>query len=124
MKHKRGISVVMAAALLCSSVSLNISSAETSDVKSWGDNASYIIDYDTATVVITGKGELENTDTLKLSSPFKDDTFIEKVVIEEGITSICKNAFSGCTNLKEVDLPDSMESIGSNAFSGTEIYGS
>ena len=54
--------------------------ADVSEAKQWGDNASYVIDYDTATVTITGKGKLKNTDTAGTSnSPFKGDTFIEKL---------------------------------------------
>ncbi|WP_296586786.1 leucine-rich repeat protein [Ruminococcus sp.] len=57
-----------------------------------------------------------------MNSPFKNDTFIEKVVNRDGITSICLYDFNGCTNLKEVELPDSIEFIGRSAFNGTEIF--
>lgn len=36
--------------------------------------------------------------------------------IEEGITSICDMAFSGCSSLKKVCLPKSLEEIGVKAF--------
>lgn len=41
---------------------------------------------------------------------------IEKVVLEEGVTTIGDNAFSGCENLKDVSIPTTVETIGSNAF--------
>ena len=125
MKFKNIFSGIVSA-LMLSANSMSITTyADVSEAKQWGDNASYVIDYDTATVTITGKGKLKNTDTAGTSnSPFKGDTFIEKVVISEGITSLCNNAFNGCANLKEVDLPDSLEFIGRNAFTGTELFNS
>lgn len=123
MKFKKTISG-LASALMLSTNLMNITTyADISESKQWGNNASYVIDYDTATVTITGHGKLLNTDAAgNYDSPFKGDTFIEKVVIGEGITSLCQNAFYGCTNLKEVDFPDSLEFIGRNAFVGTELY--
>lgn len=45
-------------------------------------------------------------------------TSITSVVVEEGVTSVGSNAFSGCTYLVSVNLPDSLVRIGENAFSG------
>ena len=41
---------------------------------------------------------------------------VEKVVIEEGITSVGRHAFEDMYNLKEVVLPQSVTSIGTEAF--------
>ncbi|MBO4867161.1 MAG: leucine-rich repeat protein [Ruminococcus sp.] len=122
MKIHKAVLWLLTFILLSNTLSLNVSYAEESEVKTWGDNARYVIDYDTATVTITGKGKLKNTDVSNLNSPFKNDTFIEKVVNRDGITSICLYDFNGCTNLKEVELPDSIEFIGRSAFNGTEIF--
>lgn len=43
---------------------------------------------------------------------------ITKVVVQDGITHIDRNAFRNCTNLSEVALPSGLVSIGSGAFSG------
>ena len=40
------------------------------------------------------------------------------VTFDEGATTICDEAFSGCFRVESVVLPDSMISIGANAFSG------
>ena len=40
----------------------------------------------------------------------------ERYTIEEGVTSIAKYAFSGCSALTEVMIPDSVTSIGNEAF--------
>lgn len=42
---------------------------------------------------------------------------IKKVIIEDGVTSIGKSAFSKCINLTDVSIPDSMTRIGECAFS-------
>lgn len=46
---------------------------------------------------------------------------VEKVVIGEGITSICAYAFRNYPNLKEVAFPDTLDTIEQEAFSGTQI---
>lgn len=47
---------------------------------------------------------------------FKNNEYIEKVIIPEGITSIGKSAFAGCISLEEAVLPESCISIGRSAF--------
>lgn len=42
--------------------------------------------------------------------------FIEKVVIEEGVTRIGKNAFANCGKLTDVQIANTVESIGGDAF--------
>ena len=41
---------------------------------------------------------------------------IERVVVEEGVTTISDDAFYWCRNLTSVSLPSTLESIGYNAF--------
>ena len=60
------------------------------------------------TVIITA----ENIDTFQWS----DD--ITSIIIEDGVTSIKWNAFSGCTKLTSVVIPDSVTEIGDFAFEG------
>lgn len=43
---------------------------------------------------------------------------ITACVIENGVTSICQDAFYGCTALARVEIPDSITSIGQSAFGG------
>ena len=43
---------------------------------------------------------------------------VSNLVIPDSVTSICDNAFEGCTGLTSVTIPDSVTSIGSSAFSG------
>ena len=45
-------------------------------------------------------------------------TNLTELVIQQGVTGIGANAFSGCTGLTEIAIPDGVTSIGSSAFSG------
>ena len=47
---------------------------------------------------------------------YDNNSSINQVVINDGITSIGSYAFSSCNNLKSVTLPGSLESIGYSAF--------
>lgn len=47
---------------------------------------------------------------------FKNNTYIESIVIPDGILSIGEYAFSNCTSLKSITIPDSVTSIGEYAF--------
>lgn len=93
--------------------------ASAVDAKAWGDNASYTVDAKTATVTVTGTGDLKGTLS---GSPLTGDTAIKNVIIEEGITSIPSEAFKDCINLESVSIPSTVMSVGSDAFKNTAIY--
>ena len=61
-------------------------------------------------LTISGTGDMNGAPWLEKAAKIK------KVVIQEGVTSICDSAFSGCSNLVELELPQSMKRIGFFAF--------
>ncbi len=77
-----------------------------------GDSITWTLD-DSGNLTLSGSGEMWNYgyDT----SPFKEYE-IRKAAIEDGITSIGKYAFYGCSGLTELILPNSVTSIGNAAF--------
>lgn len=66
------------------------------------------------TAYISGTGTVHEED-------FEDYSYIPaKVVVEEGISGIGDDVFSGCLNLESVILPEGLKSIGNNAFAGCQ----
>jgi hypothetical protein len=69
-------------------------------------------------LTISGNGQIPDYDANLNKAPwYNDRSNIEKIVINEGVTSIGNYAFHGCHNLS-AKLPQSLKSIGNNAFSG------
>lgn len=82
-----------------------------------GDNLTWKLD-DEGTLTISGKGAMTEWVNID-SAPWKTySNTINKVVIQPGVTSIGKNAFSLCTNLESITIPKSVTSIGWKAFKG------
>lgn len=65
------------------------------------------------TLVIRGTGSMADFD----HAPWMEYcSSLKEVVIESGVTSVGKNAFSDCSNLTTVTIPDSVKHIGIHAF--------
>ena len=52
---------------------------------------------------------------------FQNETRIESIVFQEGVTQIGNQVFSGCSSLSSIKFPDTLETIGNVAFSGTGL---
>ena len=78
-----------------------------------GDSITWTLD-DSGNLMLSGSGEMWNNGYD--DSPFKDSG-IKTVTIGDGITSIGKYAFYGCSGLTELALPNSVTSIEEKAFS-------
>ena len=95
------------------------------------------------TLTIRGTGDMDDKMHRKGGCPWRDNNFIKKVIIKEGITSISYGAFthreslltvelpvglreikfrafSYCTNLTGMIIPEGVVSIGNQAFYGCE----
>ncbi|MBE6814806.1 MAG: hypothetical protein E7522_05080 [Ruminococcaceae bacterium] len=73
-------------------------------------------DEGTATLTITGSGAMADDEM-----PWKDYyDIIEKIDIENGVTSIGEFAFDSCMSLTSVTIPDSVTTISDFAFCGCE----
>jgi len=85
------------------------------DAKSFEGNQKAFWTYDKRTKELTigGKGLI---DDFNYGETPWSDIRVEKVTIQNGITSIGDNAFSGCTSLQSITIPDGVTSIGTWAF--------
>ena len=80
-----------------------------------GNNLTWSLDTETGTLTISGTGAM--TDYEYKSPWWYYRTSIKTVIINEGVTSIGKCAFSSCSSLTSVIIPNSVTSIGGGAFS-------
>ena len=93
-----------------------------------GEHLTWTYDTGTGDMIIEGYGKLEKTvDSLWWNSPVVQiaqysnnykATSPKRVILPEGVTSICSGAFSNFVLMKECTIPDGVTKIGSSAFSG------
>ncbi len=94
-------------------------SAETEKSGTCGENLTWVLD-NNGTLTISGTGDMEDYAPPTWSS---EGNLIKKVIIEDGVTSIGKEAFTPTSvfseyeNLTEVIISDSVTSIGDSVFS-------
>ena len=74
-----------------------------------GDNLTWTLDNE-GTLTISGTGEMTDFPWLEYY------TYIKKVIINNGVTSIKSDAFKNCSWIKSVTIPNSVVSIGNYAF--------
>lgn len=122
---KKFISAAVSCAILVSAATCNmtasaafsdtvISSSKTATSGTCGENVTWTLD-DEGTLTFSGTGEME---MLAFSTPPWGRSF-DKVIIEDGITSIAPTAFNGSI-MTEIEIADSVTSIGNFAFLSCE----
>lgn len=131
-KLMRLLAAVLALTMLCEMLPLaafaqsDIGQAVTAAVQgieeenslsgSCGENATWEVDYSTGRLTISGTGAMEDYSFYDEAPWYEHMYYINRVVIQKGITSIGKNAFEDCEYLTGVTIPEGVESIGDYAF--------
>ena len=81
-----------------------------------GENAQWTYDQETKELRISGSGAMSDYESNE-DVPWKMwKRELESIVVEEGISTIGKNAFCNCVELTEVSIPETMEKIETYAF--------
>ena len=123
-KVSKILSVILAVMMVISIIPITSSAAEpTSGI--CGDNLTWEFDEYTSTLTISGTGDMYYYDVyFNASNDEADDrpwqsysSKIKNIIINEGVTSISKKAFSGFTYLCFVTIPSSLIRIKDYAFS-------
>jgi len=115
---KKAIAVLLSILLLLASVAVNAGAAEvagTGECGKEGDNLTWTL-YDDGRLVISGDGEMSDTDSSYDREWNHCDVNISFIDFVGNITSIGANAFSDYRYLKEIIIPDSVITVGDNAF--------
>lgn len=124
---KRLVSLLLAFSMMLTFLPVGAVTAFAEDPEwSCGANASNIVtahfNSASGTLTFSGEGAMENYQTMHFVAPWKEiSNQIKKIVIENGVTSICSNAFYQCSDMQAtLDLSDAkaLTSIGNNAFYG------
>lgn len=123
-KFAVGIAAIIAAAnslgyMPYNPVDLPVHTAEAADIVASGEcgeegyDLTWSLD-SKGTLTISGTGEM---DSWALNSPWSEHSDkITKVIIENGVTTIGEQAFSGCKKIAEITIPDSVTNIKTGAF--------
>jgi|GEM_PF-1382838 hypothetical protein len=81
----------------------------------YGDNITYTVD-DEGTLTISGTGMMEPHLPMGfIASPFPS-TGVKRVVVNEGVSSLCNFAFCNFQSLEDVSLPETLVSMGERVF--------
>ena len=84
-----------------------------------GANVYWTLNQNNGKLTIYGTGSMDNWE---LHAPWNSNkSEIKSVTITYGVTSIGDFAFFGYRNLTSIEIPDSVTSIGRNAFSGCNV---
>lgn len=93
-----------------------ISAAAAATSGSCGDSLTWIFNESDGVLTISGTGEMDDY-MMGLLAPWgKYHSSLREIVVEEGVTTIGKNAFSTLQYVSNVSLPESLTAIGEGAF--------
>ena len=113
------LAVAMMLALLPTAAFAEDSTTIKYDCGKNGNNVIATLDTVTGTLTISGTGAMKDYDIINPDQPWLSQRdSIKHLVVENGVTSIGKNAFANCRSLETVELPQNgvLETIKFNAF--------
>ena len=123
MRMKKAIAIMSAAGLLLSAVpvmpvqTLTASAANGMNGGHITPDATWSLTIPSGVLTISGSGEIPDY-TIDPPPWYDYYGLCKEIIIEEGITSIGVQAFSGLFNVESVEIPDSVTTIKYGAFSG------
>lgn len=117
MKPRKKMLALLVCVLLLSACSEKITEKSAEASGTCGTDLKWY--FQDRTLYIRGNGAMTEFINTQLEIPWADyREKIEKVIIEEGCTTISESAFSDCEIMSSVVIPESLTSIDDYAFSG------
>ena len=114
--RKRLCVVAAIIALLCCTVfTVSVSAGDVFDSGTCGENVTWTLT-NGGRLYISGTGEMEDYTSGSQVPWNKYRSFIQDVVIIDGVTGIDSMALANCTNVTSITIPESVTSIGQDAF--------
>ena len=119
--------IILTAAPLSGFVGLNIDfgwikasavDSELAPTGQCGENVYWTFDKGTGLLTISGIGEMYSYYFNSKYSPFKNNSSIKTIVIEDGIINIGYSIFRDCTGLTSITISNSVTEIGNYSFYG------
>lgn len=87
-----------------------------------GDDLTFSLDTESGEMIVSGNGNMYDYSWSGTPKPWSGyNSYIKKLEIQSGVTSIGGSAFSACTELENVVIPSSVVTIGDNAFRGCNL---
>ncbi len=81
-----------------------------------GDGLTWVLDSVTETLTVSGTGEMEDYKD-RSAIPWRElSPIVARLKVENGVTTIGRNAFEDCQRLESVELPATLERVGERAF--------
>ena len=114
MKRSMLLLLAVLMLLLAPATQLRANAAETGTC---GENLTWTLD-DAGTLTISGTGAMDDYSGESPAPWYSYRKNIQSVVLEDGVTTIGKDAFTHCESLSSIAIPNSVTSIGDWAFYG------
>lgn len=112
---KKLLAIVFSVIMMLTVVPMSVFAEEAAD-NTCGDNLIWSFDEELSELKVSGTGAMSN---YSAASPAPWDEFrtdIQKITVEDGVTTIGNDTFTGCKGVTDVSLPDSLTKIGDSAF--------
>ncbi|MBR4949248.1 MAG: leucine-rich repeat protein [Clostridia bacterium] len=116
---KRFLSFVLVITLVLSIMPTGLfgitANAATTASGTCGENLTWTLDSD-GVLTISGTGMMDNYLSTVSAPWYNYRSSIQRIVIEQGVTSVGSCVFSNCTNTTQITIPNSVTCIGYDAF--------
>ncbi len=119
MKLKRVLSIVLTILIAISALPLTSTTVSAESYSgNCGTGVTWSLDTDTGVLTISGTGDMWDYRNSSSAPWYSYSSYVKKIIISEGVTSIGNYAFYNFSKLTSIEIPEGVTSIGYNTFDG------